>query len=640
MVSIKGTLDLLAYTAILLGVAPLFLYLDPPAQIALPLALAAAVFIDRRPRLALSAGAATLLSIAAFVLYAFQISRDHLVEPAVNILALLLAVRLITEKSGRNYLQILVLSVFALAGSSLLTLSVAFFFYLVLLVIVVTVALVLLSFYSADQDLSLGRRQAGALIGVALILPAVSLLLMLVFFFILPRTQHPLWNFLNPAATATAGFTEEVRPGSFAGISAVKETAFRVESEKVPPNELYWRGIVLNTPQGNTWTRQTPPSPARERIVGGRTVVQTIYPEPRSERYIFALDPPRDLEGIRFVQSDDFTFRARRPLDRRVKYLARSAPGGTIAVSGPVDRDFYLRIPPGLSARVRRAAGSIAAGGGSAEETIARLEAFFSAQGLSYATDDLPSSADPVDEFLFEKKRGYCEFFASSFALMLRMAGVPSRLVGGYYGGEYNELGGYYLVTEDAAHVWVEALVGDRWVRIDPSRLAQNADSSLLSFSRRELSLGGRLADAVDYYWNRAVVSYDLGRQVQLLRQTGLQLRRIQAPPDLKTVLPVALGLLAGSAALVFLLRYRRFTPEERLLRKFLRKVRKNHRIGEIPPSVGLEELARQLNDPACREFVEIYSRAVYRDRKLTRGETGKLRKLIRKIRGKDPASG
>ena len=635
MVSIKGTLDKLSYAATFLGVAPLFLYLDPPAQLALPLALLVSITIDRRPRLALPSGAATILSIASFILYGLQISRDHLVEPAVNSLALLLAVRLVTEKSGRNYLQILVLSVFALASSSLLTLSVAFFFYLVLLVIVVTVALVLLSFYSADRDLSLGRRQAGSLIGVALILPAVSLVLMLVFFFILPRTQHPLWNFLNPAATATAGFSEEVSPGAFAGIAAVKETAFRVESEKLPPNDLYWRGIVLNTPQGNTWTRQTPPSPGRERIVGGRTVIQTIYPEPRAERYLFALDPPRDLEGVSLVPADDFTFRARRPLDRRIKYLARSAPGGTIVVSGSIDRDFYLDVPPGLSTRVREAALRLAAADGSAEETIARLEEFFTAQGLSYATTDLPSSGDPVDEFLFEKKRGYCEFFASSFALMLRMAGVPSRLVGGYYGGEYNGLGGYYLITEDAAHVWVEALVGDRWLRIDPSRLARNADTSLLSLSRRGLSTVQGLADAVDYYWNRAVVSYDLGRQVQLLRQTGFQLRRVQAPSDLKAVLPIATALLAGAAALVFLLRFRRFSREERLLREFLRKVRKNHHIGEIPPSVGLEKLARQLDDPACLEFVRIYNRAVYRDRKLKNEEVKRLRELIGEIGGK-----
>jgi transglutaminase-like putative cysteine protease len=632
MVSIKGSLNKLSYAATLLGVAPLFLYLDPPAQIALPLALAAAVAIDRHPRFALPAGAATILSIASFVLYAFQISRDHLVEPAVNILVLLLAVRLVTQKSGRNYLQILVLSVFALASSSLLTLSAAFFFYLVLLVIVVTVALVLLSFYSADEGLSLGRRQAAALIGVALILPAVSLLLMLAFFFILPRTQHPLWNFLNPAATATAGFSEEVRPGSFAGIAAVEETAFRVESEKLPPNDLYWRGIVLNTPQGNTWTRQTPPSPGRERIVGGRTVIQTIYPEPRAERYLFALDPPIDLEGLSFAQADDFTFRARRPLDRRVKYLARSAPGGTIEVSGPIDRDFYLDVPPDLSTRVRQAAGRLADGGRSAEEKIARLEEFFTIQGLSYATTDLPSSGDPVDEFLFEKKRGYCEFFASSFALMLRIAGVPTRLVGGYYGGEYNELGGYYVVTEDTAHVWVEALVENRWLRIDPSRLAQNADTSLLSFRRGGLSMIRRLADAVDYYWNRAVVSYDLGRQVQLLRQTGVQLRRIQGPPDLKTVLPIVMVLLAGAAAAVFLLRFRRLSRQERLLQEFLRKVRKSHHVGEIPPSVGLEELARQLEDPACLEFVRIYNRAVYRDRKLKDGEAVRLRELIGEI--------
>ncbi len=632
MVRLSSLLNQLSYAAAALGVAPLFPYLDRPVQLALPVAFAAGVFFDRRRRYPFGGGFAALLTLVFFSLYAVQVSREHLVEPATNVLALLLAVRLLTEKSGRNTLQIFVLAIFALASSSLLTLSAAFFVYLVLLVTGVTVGLVLLSFHAVDPQLLLSRRQTTRILGVSLILPAVSLLLMLVFFVILPRTQYPLWNFLNPAATATAGFSEEVRPGSFAGIAAVKEVALRVESERLPGEELYWRGIVLNTPADSTWVRQAPPADETARIREGRAIPQTIYPEPKSGNYLIALDVPRTVEGLRSSQTGDFIFRTRGSLDRRVKYTAVSIVGGNFETIGPVDRDFYLAVPPQLSERVRRVAADIVARGAGAGDRIALLEEFFANQQLAYATTDLPASDNPVDEFLFEKKRGYCEFFASSFALLLRLSEVPARLVGGYYGGEYNEMGGYYLVTEDTAHVWVEALVDGRWLRLDPSRLANNAAASLLASRQRGLSGGRRLLDTVDYYWNRAVVAYDLGRQLQLLQQTNRQLRQIKVSFDVKTVGGYLLAGLAGTIALGTLLRRGRRSREERLLRAFLRRLRKKHRLDAIPAATGLQELAKQLDDPVCREFAEIYGGGIYRDRKLTKEELKRLQTLVRRL--------
>ncbi|MEJ2199438.1 MAG: transglutaminase family protein, partial [Desulfuromonadaceae bacterium] len=99
----------------------------------------------------------------------------------------------------------------------------------------------------------------------------------------------------------------------------------------------------------------------------------------------------------------------------------------------------------------------------------------------------------------------------------MRLAGVPSRLVGGYYGGEYNQFGGYYLVTEEAAHVWVEALLEDNcWLRIDPSTLADNAGEALLASRSRSLSFGRRLLDGIDYLWTQSVLTYDFSRQFEI----------------------------------------------------------------------------------------------------------------------------
>lgn len=633
MVSVNSLLNLLSYAAALLGTAPLLLYLDRPVQLAFAGALAFGIFCDRRGSRPLSAGVATLLSLACFLLYAVRISREQLVEPVVNILVLLLAVRLATERSGRNYLQIFVLAVFALASSSLLTLSAAFFVYLVLLVTSVTVGLVLLCFFAVDEQRVFSRRQAGQVLGTALLLPAASLLLMLVFFVLLPRTQYPLWNFLNPTETVVTGFSEQVEPGTVASLAKAKEVAFRAESEPLPAAELYWRGIVLNTPQENAWIRRPPPAGEKALVLGGRPVLQTIYPEPKSGNFLLTLDPPSSVEGLRASRAGDLVFQARGPLNRRMKYATVSALGGFLEANGPVDHGFYLATPPLVSERLRRVADDIAARGHSAAEKIALAESFFRTQQLAYATTDLPTSADPIDEFLFEKKRGYCEFFASSFALLLRLSGVPARLVGGYYGGEYNAMGGYYLVAEETAHVWVEALVDSRWRRLDPSGLARNADAALVAPRTRGLNAGRRLLDSIDYYWNRTVIAYDLGRQLELLQQTSRQLRQVKVEFNPQTAGGYLLAGLAVAATLIALARRGRQSREERLLRSFLRRLRKKHRLGAIPAATGLQQLAEQLDDPICKEFAEIFGGGIYRDRKLTQEEFRQLRTLLRRLR-------
>ncbi len=633
MLRISTVLDILSYLVALLGAAPLYLYLDLPAQIALPAALLFGIGCDRRRHYPVGPLPATLASIGCLGAYALQASLANLVNPVVNTLVLLLAIRLATEKSGRNYLQIFVLAIFALAGSTLLTLGIGFFFYLVALVLLVTVGLVLLSFHSADPNLRLGRAEARKVFSVALLLPAASLVLMLFFFAILPRTRHPLWNFLNPTTVATTGFSDKVRPGAFAAIAATREVAFRVTSDPVDADQLYWRTIVLNTLQGNTWVRQEPPEMDSGGISGGRKSIQQIYCEPRQGRYLPVLDIPVSVQGPRSRSSSDRVFSTRRPIERRLSYQVVSSFGGKIEHRRAVDRQFYLRPPATVSERVQAVGLDLAAGEGTAFEKIARLKEFFFEQGLAYANSDLPSTADPVDEFLFAKKRGYCEFFASSFAQLLRLGGVPARLVGGYLGGEYNELGGYYLVTEDKAHVWVEALLDDNsWVRIDPSRLARNADAALIGPRSAGLGLGRRLADTVDYYWTQMVISYDFGRQFQILNKAHSKFTgRGNSLPGKKAVVYLLL-LAAGVWLLVKGIKRSGSSREERILGAFLHRVEKRHGLEKLPANCGLHELCKRVKDPLAAEFVEIYAGAVYRDRPLNREEMGRLRKIVRRM--------
>jgi hypothetical protein len=303
---------------------------------------------------------------------------------------------------------------------------------------------------------------------------------------------------------------------------------------------------------------------------------------------------------------------------------------GAIETRGGINREFYLKLPESISPGMLSLGRSIRKRGNSDSQRLALLEDYFSSAGLRYASRDLPRSAHPLDEFLFEKKAGHCEFFASSFAVLLRAAGIPSRLVGGYSGGEYNELGGYYLVSESMAHVWVEVfLEGTGWVRRDPSIFAVN-------FSReREVKHQGLLAktrlvvDTLSYYWNQAVITYDLDKQLRLAYATGSAVRNLSFPFGRREVIPLL--LVAGMLLTGILIRgMRRWgSREQGVVRKFLRMVGKKYPSISITPSTGLLELAEQTGDPHVRRFADIRYGALYRDRNLTKRELAQLKDIM-----------
>jgi transglutaminase-like putative cysteine protease len=491
----------------------------------------------------------------------------------------------------------------------------------------------LLTVFVTDPRLALPRRDLWRLVRVALVMPAASLVLMLGFFVILPRTAHPLWNFLNPAGRAVAGLAESVSPGAFAQLATVKSLAFRAEGPELSPAELYWRTLVLNQPQGSQWVRKTPPAEGTARVVGGRPVTLTIYPEPRPDRYLVTLERPLLISGVRSHHGPDQVFHTATINDKRFRFTVQASPGADLQVSGRVPREFYLKAPEQVSPRVAAAAAEVAAGGSGSAARLAALAAFFRDRQLTYAQDDLPSGPDPVDAFLFEKRRGYCEFFAAAYATLARLAGVPARLVGGYYGGEYNALGGYYLVTDDTAHVWVEVLTDEGvWRRVDPSQWAVNAGAAFGADRAAGLGPWQRLADTLNYYWIQTVVVFDLSQQLTLWRELreGWQGWRFS---DLKWQggLVVAGGLGCAAMALC-LLRRRRPSREARLLSALHARARRRLDAGVALDSLGLSELAERLDSEPCREFARIYQRAVFRDRALTATEVRRLQALLREI--------
>ena len=632
MASISALIAVLAYAIALCGMVPLFMWLELAPRLIFIAGLSAGVWQDWRGPWPLKNWVFNAAIVPVFLYYAVQFSRANPVQPVVSVLAVMLAVRLAGPKNARHYLQISALSLFCLAASSLFDLSPAFLAYLVLMLLMVAVSLVLLTFYSQDEQMLLARRDLRKVLLAGLLMPLISLPLLILFFPILPRTQIPLWNFIAAPAAKTTGFNDKVEPGSSAAVAESRVLAFRAEMERLPRQQLYWRATVFNRIEGSRWVRSDPPF---ERVrFSGQRIAQTIYPEPGLVRVLPVLDVPVSVALQRVRQSSDDVYEFYGRTGRRFIYAAESIPSGALAISGDIKRPFYLALPDNLPSRIRQLADRIRKSGSSDAGRLDQLETYFRNGAFRYSQTGLPTGSAALDTFLFESKQGNCEFFASSFALLLRGAGVPSRLVGGYLGGEYNDLGGYYLVHDGMAHVWVEAFISGRgWVRVDPSAFAQNAGAVWSGQSQKGLLHNLRmLMDSLNHRWDGMVVTYDFERQLDAVRGAGRFVQRLEARSAFRSILPYLL-LTAGLFGVLCAAAYRnRLFPsrEERLLRAFYRRVEGDCGLRAERGRVGLFELAGQTGNSAVREFVEVYAGAAYRDRRLNDNEWIRLRQLLR----------
>ncbi|MEI6826125.1 MAG: DUF3488 and transglutaminase-like domain-containing protein, partial [Desulfuromonadales bacterium] len=457
MISIRKLAVIVTYAIGCCGMLPLLPWLSSFPRIVLACGILSGLWQERRGIWPLKPWMQNAAIVPVFVYYAVQFSRSNPAEPVVSVLAIMLAVRLSGEKTVRYSLQIYALSLFCLASSSLFDLSPLFLIYLGILLFMVALALVLLTFHDQDRAMTVTKADLKRILFAGILIPLLAVPLLLLFFPIMPRTQLPLWDFLTPPASRASGYSDVVQPGSQSSITESYALAFRAEMIRQPQPQLYWRGTVFNRTDGNKWTRSSQ-IPAELTVAIGQPVRQIIYQEPSAaRRTLLALDRPNTLTQQRMVQSPDGVFELSRTTGKRLSYTAESQINGVIPQRNPINKNFYLQLTAHIPDRVMSLARKITQPGKDDRAKVELLESFFKNGNYRYSTKELATGDNALEQFLFDKKQGHCEFFASSFAMLLRLAGVPCRLVGGYLGGEYNEMGGYYIVTEDKAHVWVEA---------------------------------------------------------------------------------------------------------------------------------------------------------------------------------------
>jgi hypothetical protein len=273
----------------------------------------------------------------------------------------------------------------------------------------------------------------------------------------------------------------------------------------------------------------------------------------------------------------------------------------------------------------------LAAGSEDAAQILERVLTWFSTNALTYTLAPPLLEDDPVDEFLFETRRGFCEHFSSAFTFMMRAAGVPARVVTGYQGGTVNRVDGTLVVRQSDAHAWAEVWLPERgWVRVDPTALAvparieRGVSAALPAGETRPLMMrDGATAEmlralrdrweALANAWNRNIVGYDRRRQGDFLQHLGLDRADWQT---LGATLGGALALLM-LALVAWAMRQRRPGDAlDRLWRRFGARLARRGlaRLPSEGPIDYAERVARALPDQAdqVRLIARSYARLRY----------------------------
>lgn len=637
-VRVTTALKAVTYGCVAAGYAAVAQYVGLTATIVFCASTASALVLEFRPVIRVPRWVLNIISATVIIFSGRRISTDFLIEPILDALLVLAAIKLLEDKKFRDYMQIYMLCMFLIIGSSLISLSSVFLIYFTVLLILATVALILLAHYSQDEAMSLPTEGVRRIVSLSFMVCAFSIPIGMLLFLILPRTNYPILNFLNNfGAYARSGFTDRVTLGQMAAIQEDNSAIFRAEVQQpLEPRQLYWRGIVLDEFDGKSWKSSGQEALTASGRPPGKEVPQTIYLEPYGEKYLFALDRPVWISVTVGGRPKSYRHSLRENVYERIRYHAASIPAESVSEK-IIGAERYLQLPPDFSPPIRNLVEKLTREATDEASRIRSLLHYLVEGEFGYTLTDLPVSSTPLDDFLLSHKQGNCEFFASSFAVMLRLSGIPARLVAGYRGGSYNASGHYYLVLQKNAHVWVEAyLAGQGWQRFDatPSLALRPTDLDQILLQVR------LMLDTFNYYWNKVVINYDFSAQLQLVNALRSTLNRSAELPDIRwkkeyeeALLPVGVGAVVVSGVVFWLLRRRR-SPEERLIAAFLTRMGSrgyNRLNGE-----GLEELVTRVDDPALREqaerFVNGFEAAYYRDRPLTRAERDFLQKQIRNL--------
>jgi len=546
--------------------------LDPFSTLVFPLALiyrGVRLFQGRGPEL--SARVATWLVLAYFLFFPLDLwvlSRS-LAEgapnpplyaallSAIHLLLFATLVRLYSARTQRDSAFLAVLAVACMLACAILTVDTGFLVALAIFLILSVSTFVALEMRRSaagavspplERDSPLARRLNRAL-GVTSVLVAASVLALgMLIFFVIPRFTTGYLSALTLQPALMTGFSDNVALGEIGKIQKNTSVVMRiaVEGDAKRAQDVHWRGVALTTFDGTRWF--TPlrnenvvvANPEGDYVLGFAGLFRgafyplhyTVLMEPLATDAVFVAPRAESVRG-RFgeetprpdglardhyllIDQTGSLFNAAHN-GMKIRYEGRSLLPmaseselrGASSVYPPRLLEAYLQLPA-LDPRIRALAEKTTYSSTNEYDKVLSLERYLVSH-YSYTLDLTgPPTSDPLAAFLFERRSGNCEYFASAMTVMLRGIGIPARYVTGFLAGEYNDVGGDYIVRESDAHAWVEVFFPDYgWITVDPTPPANAQRSGLLDTV-------SRYWDWFQFAWGEWVINYDFAHQLTL----------------------------------------------------------------------------------------------------------------------------
>ena len=603
-----------------------------------------------------------LIILASFIGLYFSFGTFFGLEPTVALLLIAFALKLIELAERKDAYVLLFLGYFTCVTEFLFTQDLLIVLYSAVTVTLITTAL--LALHQPDQHRFNPRtiRKAGVML-----LQAFPL--MLVLFFLFPRIG-PLWTVPIKSHAAKTGVSNFMRPGDISNLSQSTEVAFRAQFSGDIPNtaDLYWRGLVFSSLAEGTWSSlpyHEVPLEHRRQIkpnTQGQVLNYTIIMEPTQQNWLYSLRYAQSTEA-KVMEASDYRLYSPGILEDEYQYTVRSWP----EVSFEYDlsdwrRNTELSLPKEDNPLTHAFSRKLYRESGSDRSFVDAVLQKFNREEYIYTLNPPVLGENPMDQFLFQSRRGFCEHYAYAFVVMMRAAGVPARVVAGYQGGEVNPVNKTVIVHQFDAHAWAEVwLEGEGWVRIDPTAAvapdriewglerAVAAEGSFLSNSPlsplhfRSVIWINQLRlryDALTWQWQKWIVGYNSQTQFDFLkrylgeissRKFGLILLGSWA----LILIPVGLSLLAKRDI-------KRVSPLDKQYLIFCGKLEKLgvvRRVGEAPGEFcgrAAKELPHFAAD--IEQLTRLYSSLAYANSCAEKGEMNtalkELKRVVRSLRG------
>lgn len=454
-------------------------------------------------------------------------------DAGVALLVVMLGLKLLEMRSLRDAMLLIFLGYFLVITNFLYSQTILTGLYMLACVWIITTSMMSLHYGRDEPPFRSQLRAAGWLL-------AQSAPLMLVLFLLFPRVSGPLWGLPHDAYAGVSGLSDTMAPGSLSNLIFSDAVAFRVkfDSDIPPPKQRYWRGPVMWDFDGHTWSAPRFTYGIPQFTKKGDPVTYEVTLEPHNKRWLFALDLPARAVPHSAIGAD-FQMRSFLPVNTRMRYQMASF----LEYSYGADENTMAlrrasRLPAGFNPRTIELARSLRQKFPDDHALVREVLSMFRKQNFFYTLSPPLLGRNSVDEFLFSTRRGFCEHYASAFAVLMRAAGIPARIVTGYLGGEVNDLGDYLIVRQADAHAWTEVWFADEgWVRVDPtaavSPLRVEAGISaavprsdpLPMLVRGDFEVLRKLRftwDLMANTWNQWVLGYTPERQRRLLTGMGI----------------------------------------------------------------------------------------------------------------------